>query len=95
MEGYEQQFMIHTMTQLILDFRLLLGMPLVQGVHMDPKWLESAIHMVQQLRPPEIGAPGTPGVSRLTKISSPKIFLYYPLMMFFFVTVFALENDYK
>ena len=61
----------HTMTQLILDFRLLLGMPLVQGVHMDPKCLESAIHMVQQLRPPEIGAPGTPGVSQETKIFGP------------------------
>ena len=40
--------------------------------------------MVQQLRPPEIGAPGTPGVSQETTIFGPNFFSYYPLMMLFY-----------
>ena len=46
--------------------------------------------MILDLRPADIRAPGTPGVSQGTKILVSKIFSYHPQMMFFmsFVDLF-------
>ena len=43
-------------------------MPLVLGIHMDPKLLETEVGMVLDLDPPEIQAPGTLSESQGTKI---------------------------
>ena len=48
-------------------------MPLVLGIHMDPKLLETEVGMVLDLDPPEIQAPVTLSESQGTKILVSKI----------------------
>ena len=68
----------------VSDFRLVHGMPLCQGSCMDPIWPETVVGKIIGARPPEIGAPVTPGVSHGTKIFGSKIFSYHPQMMLFY-----------
>ena len=51
---------------------------------MHPKWLEFEISMLLESHPPEIQAPGTPGVSQGTKILVTRFFSYHPQMMLFY-----------
>ena len=48
-------------------------MPLVLGIHLDPKLLETEVGMILDLRPPEIQAPVTLSESQGTKILVSKI----------------------
>ena len=59
-------------------------MPLVQGIHMDPKLLETEVTMVLDLGPPEIQAPGTLSESQGSKIFVSKISSHHPEMMLFY-----------
>ena len=59
-------------------------MPLVLGIHMDPKFLETEVGMVLGLDPPEIQAPGTLSESQGTKILVSKISSHHPHMMLFY-----------
>ena len=71
----------HTGLQSDLDFRPFLDMPLVLGIHLDPKLLETEVGMILDLRPPEIQAPVTLSESQGTKIFGPKISSHHPGMM--------------
>ena len=59
-------------------------MPLVLGIHMDPKLLETEVTMVLDLGPPEIQAPGTLSESQGSKIFVSKISSHHPEMMLFY-----------
>ena len=63
----------HTKLQLFLDFWLEFVTGLLLGGHMDPILLEFDVGQILVWEPPEIGAPGTPGVSHGTKFLGPKI----------------------
>ena len=60
-------------------------MPLVLGIHLDPKLLETEVGMILDLRPPEIQAPVTLSESQGTKILVSKISSHHPRMMLFYV----------
>ena len=75
----------HTRLQSVLNFRLFLDMPLVLGIHMDPKLLETEVGMVLDLDPPEIQAPVTLRESQGTKILVSKISSQHLEMMLFYV----------
>ena len=59
-------------------------MPLVLGIHMDPKLLETEVGMVLDLDPPEIQAPVTLSESQGTKILVSKISSQHLEMMLFY-----------
>ena len=52
---------------------------------MDPKSIENHVLKIFGRELSEIGAPATPRVSLGTKILGPKIFIYDPVMMLFYV----------
>ena len=70
--------------ELSLDFRLVHGMPLLQGTHMGPRQPEIENGKILGSRPAEILAPGTPGVSHGTKIFCSKFFSYHENQMLFY-----------
>ena len=74
----------HTGLQSDLDFRPFLDMPLVLGIHLDPKLLETEVGMILDVRPPEIQAPVTLSESQGTKHFGPKISSHHPGMMLFY-----------
>ena len=73
------------MTQVFSEFWRLPGVPLVLEGHIDPIWIEFEVSMLLAVRPCEIEAPGTPGVSLGTKFFGSKIFSYHPKMILFYV----------
>ena len=74
----------HTKLLSFLDFWQESGMPLPQGVHMDPKYPEFDIGMLIDRGPKKILAPLTPGLSHGTKIFGQRIFSYHPVMIIFY-----------
>ena len=76
---------LHTMTQVFSEFWRLPGAPLVLEGLLDPIWMEFEGFMILAVRPFEIGAPGTPGVSHGTKIFGSKFFSYHPKRILFYV----------
>ena len=74
----------HTKLQLFLEFWLEFVTGLLLRGLMDPTWLEFDVGQILVWEPPEIGAPGTPGVSHGTKFFGPKILSYHPQMMLFY-----------
>ena len=76
--------------QSFLDFRLVPGMPLCQGSHVDPIWPENEVGQIIGPRPPEFLAPGTPGMSLGTNFFVSKIFSYHENMMLFIKCTFAI-----
>ena len=65
----------HIRLQSLSDFWLVLGVPVVQGVHVDPRQLEIEVRKILSACLPEILTPRTPGVSLETKFFEFKIFL--------------------
>ena len=59
-------------------------MPLVLGIHLDPKLLETEVGMVLDLDPPEIQAPVTLSESQGTKILVSKISSHHLEIMLFY-----------
>ena len=72
-------------------------MPLVLGIHMDPKLLETEVGMVLDLDPPEIQAPVTLSESQGTKILVSKISSQHLEMMLFYIffRICYSKNDQK
>ena len=88
--------LVHTRLQSVLDFRPFLDMPLVLGIHMDPKLLETEVGMVLDLDPPEIQAPGTLSKSQGTKILVSKISSHHlEIMLFYAFWGFVMQKMLK
>ena len=76
--------MYHYVMETVSDFWLAPEVPLVQGVHLDPIWLEFEIGMLLSACPPKILTPRTPGMSLGTKNFSSKFFSYHKNKMLFY-----------
>ena len=71
-------------------------MPLVLGIHMDPKSLETEVGMVLDLDPLEIQAPGTLSESQGTKILVSKISSHHlEIMLFYAFWGFVMQKMLK
>ena len=93
---FGEVFWEHTRLQSVLDFRPFLDMPLVLGIHMDPKLLETEVGMVLDLDLPEIQAPVTLSESQGTKILVSKISSQHlEIMLFYAFWGFVMQKMLK
>ena len=86
------QTMFHIRLQSLSDFWLVLGVPVVQGVCVDPRQLEIEVRKILSACLPEILTPRTPGVSLGTKFSSPKFFSHHPITLLFYASCGLLDH---